>query len=650
MNGPVRDVRFDITANDNTRQAWDSAAKGADQFNNKLSGVEKRIQQASRGFTGSSKAIKLNNHQLQNLSFQLSDIGVMLASGQSPFVMMMQQGMQIGQIFGPGAGLAGAMKAVGTGMITFITNPINLAVVATAALAGGVGLLWDTFSGSNAKEAEAVQKRHSEWIDGLSNGYKQAQAEARKYQQLAERLPQSVQIAEGRDAAKELQAQYDQVRDKIIQGLASIEQRGQRVFDGPARGVLELVKKFRSGELTARQLQSAMGDVRLGSDVSPNILRLVKAIQDASGEASVLESRIEGIGAAVRKISNIRINPFANQLGIGDAVKQIRALAPELRTSKQQIDQAFRENISQARTIGEVNDLTKAYRETSAALVEQKRREDALTASRKSATVARRGARDAERELAQARKNTTYLADLSEEVRILGLSYHQRVDALKVLKEERRIRQAISRLGDNADAQQLATVRQLIPERMRLLDINRQDRQEIQRISQQYSQMGNAVGSALSGVINKTKSWKQAALEVGIEFAKIALQAQIFNRFGRANPTGNFLSSMVSSLFGGFFADGGHLGAGKWGVAGEAGPEIISGPANITPMTGGGAQSVHVTSEVLVSVADDGKLLAFVNSSGQQVLAQAVQISSQQIKHLNKGLRGRMGELNARNT
>jgi hypothetical protein len=39
-------------------------------------------------------------------------------------------------------------------------------------------------------------------------------------------------------------------------------------------------------------------------------------------------------------------------------------------------------------------------------------------------------------------------------------------------------------------------------------------------------------------------------------------------------------------LFGGFFANGGTLGAGKFGIAGENGPELISGPASITPMGG----------------------------------------------------------------
>jgi hypothetical protein len=53
----------------------------------------------------------------------------------------------------------------------------------------------------------------------------------------------------------------------------------------------------------------------------------------------------------------------------------------------------------------------------------------------------------------------------------------------------------------------------------------------------------------------------------------------------------------MGMTFGGLFADGGNLGSGKWGIAGEAGPEIIKGPASITPMgkLGGGATAVNVT-------------------------------------------------------
>jgi phage-related minor tail protein len=58
---------------------------------------------------------------------------------------------------------------------------------------------------------------------------------------------------------------------------------------------------------------------------------------------------------------------------------------------------------------------------------------------------------------------------------------------------------------------------------------------------------------------------------------------------------GSGIGSVVSGIgdfFGGFFANGGNLGAGKWGIAGENGPELISGPASVTPMGGGGVTNV----------------------------------------------------------
>lgn len=42
----------------------------------------------------------------------------------------------------------------------------------------------------------------------------------------------------------------------------------------------------------------------------------------------------------------------------------------------------------------------------------------------------------------------------------------------------------------------------------------------------------------------------------------------------------------IGDIFGGFFAKGGTLGAGKVGIAGESGPELITGPATVTPISG----------------------------------------------------------------
>jgi len=67
---------------------------------------------------------------------------------------------------------------------------------------------------------------------------------------------------------------------------------------------------------------------------------------------------------------------------------------------------------------------------------------------------------------------------------------------------------------------------------------------------------------------------------------------------GGGGGIGSFLGSAVSgvtSFFGGLFADGGYLGTGQVGIVGEAGPELISGPANITPMGQmGGAVTINI--------------------------------------------------------
>jgi len=46
------------------------------------------------------------------------------------------------------------------------------------------------------------------------------------------------------------------------------------------------------------------------------------------------------------------------------------------------------------------------------------------------------------------------------------------------------------------------------------------------------------------------------------------------------------IGKSIGKFFGGMFANGGTLPAGKFGIVGERGPELISGPATIKPMTG----------------------------------------------------------------
>ena len=50
----------------------------------------------------------------------------------------------------------------------------------------------------------------------------------------------------------------------------------------------------------------------------------------------------------------------------------------------------------------------------------------------------------------------------------------------------------------------------------------------------------------------------------------------------------------LSKLFAGFFANGGMIPSGSFGVVGERGPELVSGPATVMPMSGGGAVTYNI--------------------------------------------------------
>lgn len=57
---------------------------------------------------------------------------------------------------------------------------------------------------------------------------------------------------------------------------------------------------------------------------------------------------------------------------------------------------------------------------------------------------------------------------------------------------------------------------------------------------------------------------------------------------------GGSVGGGLGDLFAGFFANGGMIPAGQFGVVGERGAELVSGPANVTPLTGGGNVTYNI--------------------------------------------------------
>jgi hypothetical protein len=60
----------------------------------------------------------------------------------------------------------------------------------------------------------------------------------------------------------------------------------------------------------------------------------------------------------------------------------------------------------------------------------------------------------------------------------------------------------------------------------------------------------------------------------------------IGNIFTGGDSGGGGIFGGVKDLFSGFFANGGQIPQGRFGIVGESGPEFVGGPASVTPMSG----------------------------------------------------------------
>lgn len=108
--------------------ATDAVAKAAEDSARGMELAARANDNFKRSAEGSAKATGLARHELVNLSRQVQDIGVSLASGQSPMTVLIQQGTQVADIFASSQGsLRGFFGQVLGGAARFATSAAGMA-------------------------------------------------------------------------------------------------------------------------------------------------------------------------------------------------------------------------------------------------------------------------------------------------------------------------------------------------------------------------------------------------------------------------------------------------------------------------------------------------------------------------------------------
>lgn len=516
MAGSMPDLRFNIVANDETAAVF--------------SQVMSNEQRMMAGITGSSAAanrgIASTNQHVAQLGYQVTDVAMMLASGQNPFMLMMQQGGQAAAAIS-GAGVKSVGGALGLLKTTLgsLLNPISLMTYGFIGLAG-VAVGWITNALSGGRDLNDLLDESRALIDQVGDAYDAAKDSAVDFG-----------VESGRVLETLLRGNIVTLRSELEKLNQELALSGAGWVDVWGTGDIEVQAQFAAFAAEIEAFQAAVangtGDVLAFRDAVAAVAAADPANETLQTAANTLLTLSNNAASAARTIAeseNALVR--AGQVAAGqvpameayaDAMERIAGIAMPAMTDREQADALYRQMVDAATTLDEV------------------------WAARAAQTAAYQ--RIAAQEAAEAAEEWARAAD----------------DRAR------------------AEAERLANLK---IESAKLIPVNDNVADSMENIRDGAEEVGRALIRAFSDGKLEAEEFLDILRNIALQFADKALGMALDVLFAGSGATGG--GGFLSRLFAGAFAAGGTIPAGQFGIAGEAGPELITGPARVTPLAGGG--------------------------------------------------------------
>lgn len=268
-------------------------------------GIEKNFKKANdnvgRGFQdGGKKVVQSLGAQraaVSNLSFQLNDIAMGLASGTSPFTIMVQQGSHVAQVFnGSGGGLVGAVKTLG-GAFAQMVNPVSLASFAVIGL-GGALVQYLTTLGSGVPDSEKYLKEHGDVIKSFETAWGVASDGVKQYSDAVRQVELQKLKDEFGSAQEAIKAAGESLSGEIL-GISIDEFGGATKSVADFRSALALLDKdipdFRQFSIDMAKIEGMTG-------IPENIRELAKQLRLSANESLPLQEHLEAVSGHLNKI------------------------------------------------------------------------------------------------------------------------------------------------------------------------------------------------------------------------------------------------------------------------------------------------------------------------------------------------------------
>ncbi len=270
-----------------------------------------------------STQIRTSRFHTANLSAQFNDIGVMFASGQSPFTLAIQQGTQITQVLQTMGGTAKQQLGALRDAFKAIISPTALVVIGV--IAGGVALgRWAFLAGDAKDETEDLKKASDDLgaamstldgtVDILEADIEELRDRFGEAALAARELARQIAFGEADELRREMAKTNDVVRE-ATEALGEFGIESDAVantmisFPTVPRGV---IKDFRDLGLTAPEMTLLAGALKAVRDASADqeqaaVLGMVGTLNKLGLTIADLPDKVQGpITEYLRQINRLR--------------------------------------------------------------------------------------------------------------------------------------------------------------------------------------------------------------------------------------------------------------------------------------------------------------------------------------------------------
>lgn len=600
-----------------------SAAFSARQnANERANALLSSLGQAPKIIDQTAASTKLATDEVTNLTAQLQDIGVSLLGGQSPFLVMTQQGSQVSQIMGK-RGLTEVIAGVGQGLLALV-NPTTVALAALVVGGYAAYAAFQALSGET-ETLEDLMARSSKTIDQVTDAYNNAETAAGKF---TERSKEILQLRATEELDK-LQKKLESYR-KTLAGDLGLGQSGP-IMDplGNFTGFMsddvldryqqfaDVITKFQQGGVSVSEFADQIA--RMGN-ASPPLRELANEIVRNVEAGLDLEKAVEKAAAAVAKLSGNATAAQEELLKLGNAQRALDTIAGLERDLSRVGD-------PRAQFVGRYLDQNKG------ADPEKQKEIEALAnqlyeqeQAQRKANEATRDAENKQKQLERAYERSKqqvddYVRDIELQTQAFGLSAAE--------TERLRVRQELltnaQRAGKEATAELYAEIETYADRAA----VAAQKYEDLQKRQDAFNDAANGFAQlgydAFSGLIQGGKEFGDVVTDLTNKLLEMALQAALlgtgplaglFGTTGTNGAPGGILGSLVTGLMGAT-VPGNAAGNDNWrgglSIVGEHGPELVNLPkgSQVSP-----TQDVFGALKAMASMAAAG--------GGSQVNVQVV--------------------------